>query len=89
LRARCRAVLVPFAEGGETEQTDRAGRLEKLGFARTLQEDLLTPESLTEAMLEAPEPPFYPLDLNGARETARLLTDRFATRRESRSPPGA
>jgi predicted glycosyltransferase len=90
LRARCRAVLVPFAEGGETEQTDRAGRLEKLGFARALREDLLTPESLTEAMLEAPEPPSYPLDLNGARETARLLTDRFATRREARSHlPGA
>jgi predicted glycosyltransferase len=90
LRARCRAVLVPFAEGGETEQTDRAGRLEKLGFARALREDLLTPESLTKAMLEAPEPPSYPLDLNGARETARLLTDRFATRREARSHlPGA
>jgi predicted glycosyltransferase len=83
LRARCRAVLVPFAEGGETEQTDRARRLEKLGFARVVGEHCLTPESLMEAMLEAPEPPTYPLDLDGARETARLLTDRFVARREA------
>ena len=26
LRARCRAVLIPFAEGGETEQSERAGQ---------------------------------------------------------------
>jgi predicted glycosyltransferase len=81
LRARCRAVLVPFAEGGETEQTDRARRLQGLGFARVVREDGLTPESLAEAMLEAPEPPSYPIDLNGARKTARLLSDRFAARR--------
>ncbi len=87
LRARCRAVLVPFAEGGETEQTDRAGRLEKLGFAKVVQEDSLTPESLAGAMLEAPEPPSYRLDLDGARATARLISERFVNRREARSGP--
>jgi predicted glycosyltransferase len=84
LRARCRAVLVPFAEGGETEQTDRARRLEKLGFARVVGEDRLTPESLAEAMLDAPDPPSHPLDLDGASETARLLIERFAAGRGSR-----
>jgi predicted glycosyltransferase len=87
LRAQCRAVLVPFAEGGETEQTDRAGRLEKLGFAKVVQEDRLNPQSLTEAMLMAPEPPSYHLDLDGARATARLLSDRFVNRRQARSGP--
>jgi predicted glycosyltransferase len=87
LRARCRAVLVPFAEGGETEQTDRAGRLEKLGFARVVGEDRLSPESLMEAMLQAPEPPSHLLDLDGARETAKLLADRFAARRGARPGP--
>src|SRR5262249_6330655 len=82
LRARCRAVLVPFAEGGETEQTDRAGRLGKLGFARVGGEDRLSPESLMEAMLDAPEPPSHLLDLDGARKTAKLLADRFAARRD-------
>jgi predicted glycosyltransferase len=87
LRARCRAVLVPFAEGSETEQTDRAGRLEKLGFAKVVQEHHLNPERLAEAMLGAPEPPSYRLDLDGARATARLLRDHFAARREARSRP--
>lgn len=87
LRARCRAVLVPFAQDGETEQTDRAGRLEKLGFAKVVQEGHLNPESLANAMLEAPEPPTYPLDLDGARATARLLCDHFAARRDERPGP--
>lgn len=80
LRARCRMVLVPFAEGGETEQTDRAGRLEKLGFAKVVTEDRLTLESLVAAMREAPAPPSYAIDLDGARKTARLLMDRFVAR---------
>jgi predicted glycosyltransferase len=33
LRAGCRSLLVPFAAGGETEQTVRALMLEELGLA--------------------------------------------------------
>jgi predicted glycosyltransferase len=73
LRARCRSVLIPFAEGGETEQNERAGRLERLGLATVMQEDRITPENLAQAMLRAPEPPPHAIDLNGARETARLI----------------
>lgn len=80
LRARCRAVLIPFAEGGETEQGMRAERLQALGLATVAREDRITPESLAEAMLAAPEPPSHPIDLNGARETARLIAERFAAR---------
>ncbi|MGE4244781.1 MAG: glycosyltransferase family protein, partial [Parvibaculaceae bacterium] len=39
LQAGCPAVLVPFATGGETEQTDRARALEARGVACVLQED--------------------------------------------------
>ena len=46
LRAGCRCVLIPFAAGGETEQTVARRRLEKLGLADVLAEDGLTPESL-------------------------------------------
>jgi predicted glycosyltransferase len=77
LRARCRAVLIPFAEGGETEQSDRAERLEKLGIAVVAREERLTAESLARAMLAAPKPAGHAINLNGARETARLLLDRF------------
>ena len=33
LQAGCRSILVPFAAGGETEQTVRAERLQRLGLA--------------------------------------------------------
>ena len=83
LRARCRAVLVPFAEAGETEQSERAGRLAKLGLAAIVAEDRLDPDSLARAMLAAPAPSSHQINLDGAGETARLLAARFATRRAS------
>ena len=83
LRARCRAVLIPFAEGGETEQSERATRLRTLGFATVVPEDRISPESLTEAMMAAGEPPSLGIDLDGARATARLLTQRFDVRSPS------
>ena len=41
VRARVPALVVPFAERGETEQTDRARRLEALGALRVLPADRL------------------------------------------------
>lgn len=73
LRARCRSVLIPFAEGGETEQSERAVRLQKLGLAAVVPEEGLSAESLARAMLAAPGPSTPLLNLDGARETARLL----------------
>lgn len=78
LRARCRAILIPFAEGGETEQSDRAYRLEALGIAAVVREDQLTPESLSEAVKRVPEPPAHRINLEGAAETARILLARLA-----------
>lgn len=83
LRAGCRSLLVPFATGGETEQTERAARLELLGLARVLREADLTADSLTGAVrqaLAAGPPPAFSLDLDGAAGTARILRRLLAGR---------
>ncbi len=82
LVAGCRAILVPFAAGGETEQTTRAIRLERMGLAKVLFEDALTPEMMTAAVAEAlarerPSEAFGGLRLDGARHTADLLRHRL------------
>jgi len=75
VRARVPALVVPFAERGESEQTERARRLEALGVLRTFPADRLDPSGLATAIDEmrtfVPAP--ASLDLNGAERTARLL----------------
>ena len=76
LRAGCHALLIPFTAGGETEQTVRAERLEKLGLAHVLTEDDLSDESMTRAIekaLAATDRPPHNLDLDGAHRTATIL----------------
>lgn len=76
LRAGCRAVFVPFTAGGETEQTARAVRLERLGLATVVPEATLSPEALIrsiQATLDRPQASLPPLDLDGARKTAMIL----------------
>ncbi|TIW88540.1 MAG: glycosyl transferase, partial [Mesorhizobium sp.] len=83
LRAGCRSLLVPFAAGGETEQTVRALMLEELGLATVLMEKDLTPEGLAQAIeqaLVAPRPSAHRLDLEGARHSAQILRERHRTR---------
>jgi predicted glycosyltransferase len=83
LRARCRSVLVPFAAGGETEQTVRAEKLAALGLAEIVLETELTGETLAAAaqramamtMDHAPA-----LSLDGARQTARIIGDMISAR---------
>lgn len=82
LRARCPSVLIPFAQGGETEQSARAYRLETLGIAALVKEDQLTPESLAAAMKRAPSPMAHRINLEGAQETARVVMERLAARRK-------
>lgn len=75
LQARCRALLVPFAAGGETEQTVRAEKLEALGLARLIREDGLNGETMAKAITEARAlslPEILPVSLDGAAGTARL-----------------
>lgn len=82
LVAGCQSVLVPYASGGETEQTLRAEKLAALGLASSLPEDGLTPEAMAGAIRKAlarADQPRPALRLDGAEETARLLTE-LATR---------
>lgn len=79
LGAGCRAVLVPFAAGGETEQTRRAERLADLGRVSVLPEAGLGSDAMVQvirAALSGPDPePLPGLRLDGARRTAELLLD--------------
>ncbi len=78
LQAGCRSLLVPFAAGGETEQTLRALRLQALGLAHVLLEHDLSTAAMAKriaAALDAPPPAANSLDLNGADHAARLIAD--------------
>jgi predicted glycosyltransferase len=83
LQTRPRMVLVPFAAGGETEQTVRAKLLADKNLATVVPEAGLTPERLAaavDAALEAvrPEPP--PIDFDGGANAARALKQWVAER---------
>jgi predicted glycosyltransferase len=72
----CRSILVPFTAGGETEQSVRAERLEKLGLAIALPEAGLTVDLLCGAITDAlsrPKPSHQGLDLKGAERTSYII----------------
>jgi predicted glycosyltransferase len=76
LAAGARAVLVPFAAAGETEQTRRAELLAGRGLAQVVVEPELTPARLAEAIdraLAAPPPARGALDLGGAAAAAEAI----------------
>lgn len=76
LRSQCNPILIPFVAGGETEQTVRAERLQKLGLADVLPEVGLTADRVAEAVEAALQPrqkPKLSLNLEGARESARII----------------
>ena len=87
LAAGCRSVLVPFAAGKETEQTDRARLLAERGLATMVAESDLTPAVLAGAIDRAAAGPMatVALDAAGAEKTARLLVA-AATDRTGRNP---
>lgn len=79
LVAGTRAVLVPFAAGGETEQTERANRLAAAGRAVVLQEADLTGATLARAIgkaLSGPDPAGLPLPMtDGAARSAAVIAE--------------
>jgi predicted glycosyltransferase len=82
LQVNCRSVLVPFAEGGETEQTMRASRLQTLGLAQVLPEHDLSPKTLMNMVTQALQderPVRHRLDLHGAQRTAEILKKKAET----------
>ena len=76
LRARPRAVLVPFEGGRETEQRIRAESLAARGVARLLPEAELGPAALASCVAAAcagPPPPALPVRLDGAKSTVAAV----------------
>ncbi len=75
LTAGTPAVVVPYAEGREDEQTRRAERLQRLGLVDVLAADLLSGPALAQAVRAALDRPAAPcrLELDGAERTAELV----------------
>ena len=76
LQARARAVVVPFSQGGETEQAMRARLLADGGLLTYVEEQKLTAENLAAAVDRAllrPRPDRVEVDLDGARASAGLI----------------
>jgi predicted glycosyltransferase len=81
LQARCRCLLIPFAAGGESEQTIRARRLEARGLAKVLTEEELNAATLAGAVvrsLNSAAPPESGLQLAGTEKTREILRHRLA-----------
>jgi predicted glycosyltransferase len=79
LQAGCRALLVPFAVAGETEQTVRAEKLEGMGRAIMLREtDLSGPAmvaAIERAFAQDPNSAASRIATNGADRSAEILAD--------------
>lgn len=75
LNTGTRAVMVPFSESGEIEQTLRANLLQKQNRIVALAQEDLSPESLAAAIDRAAKMPRQPFEakMNGAQYSAELL----------------
>ncbi|GAB4067011.1 glycosyl transferase family 28 [Ancylobacter sonchi] len=85
--AGSRALLVPFAEGGEREQTLRAAELERRGLARVIPTVEINGDRLAAAaaaLLELPKPDWSGIARDGASHSARLVEE-FAGRATARA----
>ncbi len=80
--SRTPAVIVPFAEGQESEQTDRVRLLAAKGLLRFLPQAELTPERLAAEIDRAATmtPPAIEIDLGGAARSAALILEKIAER---------
>jgi predicted glycosyltransferase len=77
IAADARALVVPFAQGRETEQQQRAERLASRGLLTLLRENELDPPRLAAAIAKAvAAPPLAnapPFDLDGGRRSAETI----------------
>jgi predicted glycosyltransferase len=82
LSAHTPAVVVPFAEGGETEQGLRARRLAERGLLTVVEPDTLTPQSLAAGIAAAEAAPrtSATFSLAGAQGTALAIRALLARR---------
>jgi predicted glycosyltransferase len=77
LQTQVPALVVPFAEGGESEQMDRARRLERLGAVRVLDPAQLSGPRLAAEidLVRRFRPRKVALDVDGARRSAELTEE--------------
>ena len=81
LQAGARSVLVPFAGGGELEQTLRARLFAERGLVKVVEEAALSAQTLAAAIdraAAAPRPPPGAVDLGGAQRSALLIREWLA-----------
>jgi predicted glycosyltransferase len=81
LQAGARSVLVPFAGGGELEQTLRARLFAERGLVKVVEEEALSAQTLAAAIdraAAAPRPPPGAVDLGGAQRSALLIREWLA-----------
>ena len=90
LRAGVPALVVPFAEGGEDEQLKRARRLERLGALRVAEQHELDAPRLARELRELLKfrPRQSALDMDGARNSTRLVESLLRTRTSRSSASG-
>jgi predicted glycosyltransferase len=78
-----RAVVVPFARGSETEQTDRAFAFRRLGLVDAFDESELTPRRLAEAVraaLARPRPPLGAVAVDGLPKSVASIREALQRR---------
>jgi predicted glycosyltransferase len=87
LQSGVAALVVPFAEGLEDEQMQRAQRLERLGAVRVLDDRQMNARRLADEMhmLLSFKPTASALDLNGVRNSAQILEQALWARQASRT----
>ncbi len=82
LASQARALVYPFHEHDNDEQTRRARKLEQFGYVRMLEPERLSPEFLaseiSRALAAPPHSSHAPIDLQGAPRTAELLATLLA-----------
>ncbi len=85
LQTKCRAVLVPYAERGETEQATRAAFLEQRGRVSVIEEARLSPQTMATAVESAMQrvPSRIAIAMDGAATSARLIEDLFKQHRRT------
>ncbi len=77
------AIIVPFAAGGETEQTFRSRKLAEMGYLELLEEDQLSAVNLAAAIDreiakdKGTNPSTLNLDLEGGGKTAYILKEQI------------
>ncbi|CAH1656468.1 Putative glycosyltransferase [Hyphomicrobiales bacterium] len=93
LRAGTRAVVVPFEDGGETEQRLRAERFAREGLVRVLPQAELSADRLAEAVravLAGPQPQAASIDRDGLERSVTIIAElAAAARREATIPLAA